>query len=125
MQEKSAGSKSKRQPSALRKPLPLVLIVAVVFLLFWNLTKIVNQSRPDPLPGASFWLNAQSVVQCTPEEITLVDKNLSQTHLEKDGDLPAGSWPDCSSFNKDELLDFHLSRGEKTKFLQVKKHSWL
>ena len=34
------------------------------------------------------------------------------------------SWPDCSTFQKGDVLDFHLSRGEKTKFLSDEKTAW-
>ena len=52
------------------------------------------------------------MVECSPTEITLVDTHQTETHLEKDS-----SWPECSTFHKDDVLDFHLSRGEKTRFL--------
>jgi hypothetical protein len=34
------------------------------------------------------------------------------------------TWPDCSAFQKDEVLDFYLSRGAKTKFLSSEKTVW-
>ena len=74
---------------------------------------------PEPPSGTAFSLKAQQVVECTPEEITLVDNHQTQTHLEKDT-----SWPDCSIFHKDEVLDFYLSRGEKTRFLSDEKTTW-
>ena len=96
-----------------------IAIFAAVFVFILLLTKIANQMPPEPPSGTAFSLKAQQVVECTPEEITLVDNHQSQTHLEKDT-----SWPDCSIFHKDEVLDFCLSRGEKTRFLSDEKTTW-
>ncbi len=96
-----------------------IAIFAAVFVFILLLTKIANQMPPDPPSGTAFSLKAQQVVECTPEEITLVDNHQAQTHLEKDT-----SWPDCSIFHKDEVLDFYLSRGEKTRFLSDEKTTW-
>jgi hypothetical protein len=96
-----------------------IAIFAAVFVFILLLTKIANQMPPEPPSGTAFSLKAQQVVECTPEEITLVDNHQSQTHLEKDT-----SWPDCSIFHKDEVLDFYLSRGEKTRFLSDEKTTW-
>jgi hypothetical protein len=49
----------------------------------------------------------------------MVDPHDTATHLEKDS-----SWPDCSVFQKNDVLDFYLSRGEKTKFLSYEKSAW-
>jgi hypothetical protein len=96
-----------------------IAIFAAVFVFILLLTKIANQMPPEPPSGTAFSLKAQQVVECTPEEITLVDNHQTQTHLEKDT-----SWPDCSIFHKDEVLDFYLSRGEKTRFLSDEKTTW-
>lgn len=98
------------------KKIALIAALAVLILL---LTKIANQVPPEPPPGTTFSLKAQKVIACTPSEITLLDMHEVQTHLEKDS-----SWPDCSIFQKDEVLDFYLSRGEKTHFLSREKTSW-
>lgn len=92
---------------------------AAVFAFILLLTKIANQMPPEPPSGTAFSLKAQQVVQCSPEEITLVDPHQRATHLEKDL-----SWPDCSSFQKDDVVDFYLSRGEKTRFLSFEKTVW-
>jgi len=84
-------------------------MVAVLMVIV--LTKIANNTKSTENPGAAFWLEQQKVVECTTDEITLEDKHGSQTQLEKDE-----SWPYCSLFQKDEVLDFQLSRGEKTHF---------
>jgi len=94
-----------------------IYVAVTVFILL--LTKIANQVPPDPPPGTSFSLKAQAVIQCSPDEITLVDNRFTATHLEKDS-----SWPDCSSFQKEDILDFYLSRGEKTHFLNDEKTVW-
>jgi hypothetical protein len=48
-----------------------------------------------------------------------VDNHFTATHLEKDS-----SWPDCSSFQNGEIMDFYLSRGDKTHFLSNEKTAW-
>jgi hypothetical protein len=96
-----------------------IAIVAVLVLLILLLTKIANQVPPEPPPGTAFSLRAQHVVQCSIEEITLVDQHQKATHLEKDD-----SWPECSVFQKDDVLDFYLSRGAKTKLLSYEKTEW-
>jgi hypothetical protein len=48
-----------------------------------------------------------------------VDNHQKATHLEKDS-----SWPECSVFHKDDVLDFYLSRGERTKFLSYEPTVW-
>jgi hypothetical protein len=104
----------------MKKPLPIVLFVLVVFLFFLNLTKIANLAPREPPSGTAFSLKVQHVVQCSPDEITLVDSHQTATHLEKDA-----TWPNCSTFQKDDVLDFYLSRGEKTKFLgQERTAGW-
>lgn len=96
-----------------------IAIVAAVIVLILLLTKIANQMPSEPPSGYTFWLYAQQVVECTPTEITLVDNHQAETHLEKDS-----SWPDCATFYKGDVLDFHLARGEKTRFLGEEKTAW-
>ncbi|MGP8271169.1 MAG: hypothetical protein ACLQLH_13960 [Terracidiphilus sp.] len=96
-----------------------IVIVAAVFVLILLLTKIANQMPPEAPSGTAFSLKAQQVVQCSPTEISLVDNHQTMTHLEKDD-----SWPQCATFHKGDVLDFYLSRGEKTRFLSVEKTEW-
>jgi hypothetical protein len=96
-----------------------IALYAAVFLLILLLTKIANRIPIEPPAGTAFSLKAQHVVACSAEEITLVDNHQTATHLEKDA-----SWPECSSFQKDEVLDFYLSRGEKTRFLSDEETEW-
>jgi len=93
--------------------------IAAVCVLILFLTKLANEAPPEPMPGISFSLMAQQVVECSPTEITLVDTHETEVHLDKDG-----SWPECSTFHKGEFLDFYLSRGEKTRFLREEKTAW-
>jgi len=107
---------------ALRGRFPImkkIAIFAAAFALILLLTKIANQIPPDPPPGTAFSLKAQHVVQCSQDEITLVDGHQTATHLVKDE-----SWPECSVFQKDDVLDFYLSRGAKTHFLSFEKTVW-
>jgi hypothetical protein len=96
-----------------------IAIFAAVFSFILLMTKIANDVPADPSPGTAFSLKAQTVIQCSPDEITLVDMHQKATHLEKDA-----SWPDCASFRKDDVWDFYLSRGEKTQFLNDEKTTW-
>jgi hypothetical protein len=96
-----------------------IAIFVTVFAFILVLTKIANQQPPDPPSGTAFSLKAQRIVQCSADEITLVDNHQKATHLEKDA-----SWPDCSTFKKDQVLDFYLSRGEKTRFLSDEPTVW-
>ena len=96
-----------------------LVVFAAVFVFILLLTKIANQMPPPAPSGTTFSLMAQHVVQCSPDEITLVDGHDKSTHLEKDS-----SWPDCSVFKKDDVLDFYLSRGEKTRFLSFERTAW-
>ena len=96
-----------------------IAIFAAAFALVLLLTKIANQMPPEPPSGTSFSLKAQQVIECTPDEITMVDNHQTSTHLQKDN-----SWPDCSDFHKDDVMDFYLSRGEKTRFLSSEKTIW-
>jgi len=96
-----------------------IATIAAVFVLILFLTKIANQAPPEPPSGIAFSLMAQRVVQCSTGEITLVDVHQTETHLYKDA-----SWPDCSALPKDDVLDFYLSRGEKTHFLRDEQTAW-
>jgi hypothetical protein len=96
-----------------------IAIFAAVSVFILLLTKIANQIPPELPPGASFSLKAQKVIQCSTDEITLVDSHYTATHLEKDS-----SWPDCSSFHRDDVLDFYLSQGDRTHFLNDEKTVW-
>jgi hypothetical protein len=96
-----------------------IAIFVAVFALILLLTKIANQVPPEPPSGTSFSLRAQHVVQCSAAEITLVDNHQRATHLEKDS-----TWPDCYVFQKDDVLDFYLSRGEKTRLLSYERTAW-
>ena len=96
-----------------------IAILAAAFVFILLLTKIANQVPPEPPPGTAFSLKAQQVIQCSPDEITLVDNHQKSTHLVKDD-----SWPDCGAFQKDQILDFYLSRGDRTKFLSAEQTSW-
>lgn len=96
-----------------------IAIFAAVFVFILLLTEIANQMPPEPLSGTAFSLKAQRVVECTPQDITLVDNHETESHLDKDS-----SWPDCSTFHKGQVLDFYLSRGAKTKFLSDEPTTW-
>jgi hypothetical protein len=96
-----------------------IVIIAALFMVILLLTKIANQVPPERPSGTAFSLKAQRVVQCSPTEISMVDNHQTMTHLEKDD-----SWPECSTFHKGDVLDFYLSRGEKTRFLSVEKTEW-
>ena len=107
-------------PPARKVPLlRRIVIFAAIFAFILLLTKIANQIPPPPPPGTAFSLKVLKVVECTPFEITLVDNHNAVTHLVKDD-----SWPDCSVFHKDDVLDFYLSRGEQTKLLSYEKTVW-
>jgi len=95
----------------------LVVLALVVFMLV--LSKLANNVPAEPGPGTSFGLKAQKVVACSEHEIILVDSHQKATRLDKDD-----SWPDCTSFQANEILDFYLSRGEKTHFLGYEKTVW-
>ena len=109
----------RRQLSATKK-IVIAAATAAVFVFILLLTKIANDIPPEPPTGIAFWMYAQHVVECTPTEITLVDTHQTQTSLDKD----SNSWPDCSTFHKNDVLDFYLARGAKTKFLSVEKTAW-
>lgn len=99
--------------------LPKGMAVVVVVLLVMFLTKVANNTRTTDNQGATFWLNRQKVVECTAEEITLEDQRGSQIHLIKDA-----SWPSCTEFHREEMLDFQLSRGERTHYVKYQPSGW-
>jgi hypothetical protein len=96
-----------------------IVIFAAIFCMILLLTKIANQAPPEPPPGSAFSLKAQRVVQCSADEISLLDTHQTLTHLEKDS-----SWPDCAGFHRDDLVDLYLVRGEKTRFLSYERTVW-
>ena len=96
-----------------------IVIVVAVFVLILFLTKLANLAPPEQPSGITFSLKAQKIIQCSPEEITLVDNHSTQTHLFKDA-----SWPACSTFQAGDVLDFYLSRGDRTHFLRTEKTAW-
>ncbi len=98
------------------KKIATFVAVAMFILL---LTRIANQVPQEPPQGSEFSLKAQRVIQCSSDEITLVDNHYKATHLEKDA-----SWPDCSTFEQGEMLDFYLSQGERTHFVSDEKTAW-
>ena len=96
-----------------------ILIIAAVFLFMVVLTNLANRVPADGQSGISFSLKAQRVVACSPNEIVLVDPHQKATRLDKDM-----TWPDCSSFKPDQVEDFYLSRGAKTKFEKLEQTAW-
>jgi hypothetical protein len=96
-----------------------IAICVAAFVAILVLTKIANQVPPEAPSGTTFSLKAQHVIQCSLDEITLVDNHDRPTNLRKDS-----SWPDCSVFHKDDVLDFYLSRGEQTHFLSIEETAW-
>jgi hypothetical protein len=96
-----------------------IAIFTAVFVFILLLTKIANQVPVPPPPGTAFSLKAQHVVECSPSDITLVDSHQTTIHLDIDS-----SWPACSTFHQDEALDFFLSRGERTRYLNSEKSAW-
>ncbi len=103
----------------LRYNMKKIATLAAAFVFILLLTKIANQVPAAPPSGTAFSLKAQQVIQCSSDEITLVDNHQKSTHLEKDD-----SWPDCSAFKKDQVMDFYLSRGDKTRFLSIETTAW-
>lgn len=100
--------------------LPKMLAAVVVVLLVWTLTKISNaNSQKEAEPVASFWLERQQVQTCSDKEILLIDQKGAQAHLVK-----GEGWPDCSAFPPGAVLDFQLTRGERTKLLKWQKTAW-
>jgi hypothetical protein len=96
-----------------------IAICVAAFVAILVLTKIANQVPADAPAGTTFSLKGQRVIQCSVDEITLADKHDAATNLQKDA-----SWPDCSVFHKDDVLDFYLSRGEKTHFMSIEQTAW-
>jgi len=96
-----------------------ILGFAAVLVLAIFLTKLANQIPAGEAYGTSFSLKAQKVVACSSKEIVLVDPHQNPIRLDKDD-----SWPECSAFQRDQIQDFYLSRGEKTHFLRLEKTAW-
>jgi hypothetical protein len=96
-----------------------ILSIAAVFLFIILLTNLANRIPADRGPGTAFSLKAQKVVACSNKEIVLVDPHLKATRLDKDE-----SWPDCGSFQTNQVQDFYLSRGAKTHLLGFGKTAW-
>lgn len=96
-----------------------IAICVAAFVAILVLTKIANQVPPEAPAGTTFSLKAQRVIECSLDEITLVDMHDHPTPLQKDS-----SWPACSVFHKDDVLDFYLSRGEKTHFMSIEETAW-
>lgn len=96
-----------------------ILIVGAIFAFIIVLTDLANRVPGDGAMGTSFSLKAQKVVACSEHEIVLVDTHQTATRLDKDD-----SWPDCSTFQANQVQDFYLSRGEKTHFLSNEKTAW-
>ena len=95
----------------------LILCAALLFIVV--LTNLANRVPADAAMGTSFSLKAQKVVACSQDEIVLVDPHQTATRLDKDN-----SWPDCSTFQANQVQDFYLSRGAKTHFLGFEKTAW-
>ena len=119
MRQRASGRPGRWRLSESLPVMKKIAIFAAVFVFILLMTKIANQMPTEPPPGTAFSLKAQQVIQCSPDEITLVDNHQKATHLEKDP-----SWPDCGAFHKDDVWDFYLSRGEKTHFLSYEKTIW-
>jgi hypothetical protein len=96
-----------------------ILAFAAIVIFILLLSNLANKMPADAAPGTSFALKAQRVVACSANEIILVDNHQTATRLEKDE-----SWPECSSFQANDVMDFFLSRGEKTHFLGYEKSAW-
>jgi hypothetical protein len=98
-----------------KKILGIVALIALVLVL----SDLANTVPTAPVEGTSFALKGQRVVACSDTEIVLVDSHQTATKLDKDG-----SWPDCSAFQANEVVDFFLSRGEKTHFISIERTAW-
>ncbi len=96
-----------------------IAISVAAFVTILVLTRIANQVPTDPPAGTTFSLKAQPVIECTLDDITPIDNLNGAANLRKDS-----SWPECSVFHKDDVLEFYLSRGEKTHFLGLEKTAW-
>jgi len=96
-----------------------ILGVFAILALVLVLSKLANNVPVGPTEGTSFTVKGAHVVACSQNEIVLVDQRQSATRLVKDG-----SWPDCSSFQANEVVDFFLSRGEKTHFIGIERTAW-
>jgi hypothetical protein len=96
-----------------------ILGIVAVLVLVLVLSKLANTVPAGPTEGTSFTVKGAHVVACSQDEIVLVDQRQTATRLEKDG-----SWPDCAAFQANEVVDFFLSRGEKTHFIGIERTAW-
>ncbi len=96
-----------------------ILTISAVMIFILVLSKLASKAPAAPAPGVAFALKAQKVVACSPTEIVLVDSHHTATRLDIDG-----SWPDCSEFEKNDVIDFYLSRGDKTHFVSMERTAW-
>lgn len=104
----------------MKNPILFVFGMLAVALAIGVMTKIANDPHMNQVDNRSFWLSGQRVLQCSASEITLIDKRYAQTHLLKD----ENSWPDCSSFDNNQAIDFFLTHGEHTHFIKAKTSAW-
>ena len=96
-----------------------ILTFVVFVLLGAVLTKMANDIPSEPEKGVAFSLKGVHVLGCSPTEIIVVDQHQTMTHLDTDD-----SWPDCSNYQANEVLDFYLARGEKTHFIEMEQVPW-
>ncbi len=96
-----------------------ILSISAVMLFILVLSKLASNVAPPAPPGTAFALKAQHVIACSPTEIVLADEHNTSVRLDIDS-----SWPECSSFEKNEVLDFYLSRGDKTHFISDEHTAW-
>lgn len=96
-----------------------ILSISAVMLFILVLSKLASNVAPPPPPGTVFSLKAQRVIACSPTEVVLLDEHNNSVRLDIDG-----SWPDCASFQKNQLMDFYLSRGDKTHFISEEQTAW-
>ncbi len=96
-----------------------ILSISAVMLFILVLSKLASNVSPPPPPGTVFALKAQRVIACSTSEVVLLDEHNNSVRLDIDN-----SWPDCSSFQKNQLLDFYLSRGDRTHFISDEQTAW-
>ena len=96
-----------------------ILSISAVMLFILVLSKLASNVAPPPPPGTVFALKAQRVIACSPTEIVLADEHNNTVRLDIDT-----SWPDCDSFQKNDILDFYLSRGDRTHFISDERTAW-
>jgi hypothetical protein len=96
-----------------------ILSISAVMLFILVLSKLASNVAPSPPPGTAFALKAEHVIACSSTEVILADEHNNSTRLDIDS-----SWPECSTFQKNETLDFYLSRGDKTHFISDERTAW-